>query len=107
MARALLVVRAVVLQTDRSAFDVWYSREHLPDAMKAFQVRRAWRAWSRTEPGVHCAVYEFNSADAAEAVNESDVVKPLVAEFDRRWGSSVTRSREVLEIVDEQGERSA
>jgi hypothetical protein len=31
-----LIVRAEVVEADRSAFDHWYQTEHLPDAKAAF-----------------------------------------------------------------------
>jgi hypothetical protein len=100
---ALFVVRAVVTSADRAAFDTWYQREHLPDAMRAFGVTKAWRAWSRIDPAVHTAFYEFDSVAAAEAATAPEKLKALVAEFDRVWGTRVTRSRDVLEVVDRQG----
>ncbi len=80
-------------------FDTWYRTEHLPDAVKAFGARRGWRAWSRTDPSVHHAFYEFPDVAAAEAVNTSPAIRALVAEFDARWGTRVTRTREILEII--------
>lgn len=96
---AWFVVRAVVAETDRPAFDTWYRTEHLPDAMKAFNAQTAWRAWSRTDPSVHFAFYQFPDTAAAEAVNNSAAIHTLVAEFDRRWGARVTRTREILEVA--------
>jgi hypothetical protein len=100
MMPAYLVVRAVVAAADQRDFNTWYRTEHLPDALKAFGAQRAWRAWSRTDLSVHYAYYEFADAAAAEAVTSSAVIGPLVAEFDRRWGTRVTRSREIIEVVE-------
>src|SRR6476661_4045715 len=97
---AYLVVRAVVAEADRSNFDTWYRTEHLPDAAKAFNAKAAWRAWSRSDPSVHYAYYQFADVAAAEAVNTSPAIRTLVAEFDKRWGSRVTRTREILEVAD-------
>lgn len=97
---AYFVVRAVVPEAERPAFDEWYRTEHLPDAIKAFNAQRGWRAWSRTEPGVHYAFYQFADVAAAEAVNTSQAIRGLVAEFDRRWGTRVTRTREIIEIAE-------
>ena len=97
---AYFVVRAVVAEADRRDFDVWYSTEHLPDAAKAFRAQDAWRAWSRTDPSVHYAFYQFADVAAAEAVNASPAISTLVAEFDARWDTRVTRSREILEVAD-------
>ena len=97
---AYFVVRAVVPEADRPAFDEWYRTEHLPDAAKAFAAQAAWRAWSRTDPSVHYAYYRFADAAGAEAVSTSPAIGKLVAEFDARWGTRVTRTREIIEIVD-------
>jgi hypothetical protein len=97
---AYLVVRAVVAEADRSDFNTWYRAEHLPDAAKAFAAQRAWRAWSRSDPSVHYAYYQFADVAAAEAIARSPAIQALVAEFDARWGERVARTREILEIVD-------
>jgi hypothetical protein len=97
---AYLVVRAVVAEADRRDFDTWYRTEHLPDAAKAFAAQHAWRAWSRSDPSVHYAYYQFADVAAAEAIARSPAIQALVAEFDARWGERVARTREILEIVD-------
>ena len=72
---AYLVVRAVVVEADRPAFDHWYRTEHLPDAAKAFAAQRAWRGWSRSDPSVHYAFYQFANVAAAEAVSSSPAIR--------------------------------
>jgi hypothetical protein len=53
MPAAVFVVRATVSDpAKREAFGTWYSREHLPDAMKSFGAVKAWRYWSATEPSL-------------------------------------------------------
>lgn len=102
MAKAYLVVRAVVArEADRVAFDRWYRDEHLPDAVKAFNARRAWRAWSTLDPSVHTAFYQFDLLEAVRAIGEGDAIKALIAEFDRNWDTRVTRTRDVLEVASE------
>ena len=102
MSNGLLVVRAEIAdEADRRAFDRWYETAHLPEARTVFRAGRAWRCWSRTDPAIHYAFYEFASVDAAQAVLESGTIRSLVAEFDRVWGSRVTRTREVLEMVQQ------
>jgi hypothetical protein len=98
---AYLVVRAVVPEADRAEFDRWYREEHLPDAKRALAARAAWRAWSVADPAVHCAFYRFDNVAAAQAATTGDAIKALVAEFDRCWGSRVTRSRDILDVADE------
>jgi hypothetical protein len=99
--KAYLVVRAVVQEVDRRDFDHWYRTEHLPDALKAFAAQRAWRGWSRTDPSLHLAFYQFADLAAAEAIGNSPAIRTLIAEFDARWGTRVTRTREVIEVADE------
>ena len=54
MPAAFFVVRATVADpAKREAFGAWYSREHLPDAMKSFGAVKAWRYWSVTDPSLH------------------------------------------------------
>ncbi|MGA8195282.1 MAG: hypothetical protein WB902_18130 [Acetobacteraceae bacterium] len=103
MGKAYLVVRAVVAEADRRDFDRWYRAEHLPDAMKAFAAVKAWRGWSRSDPSMHHAFYQFANVTAGEAVTASPAIHTLIAEFDARWGTRVTRTREIIEVADEIG----
>lgn len=98
--QAWLVVRAIVAEADRLAFDTWYRTEHLPDAIKAFGAQRGWRAWSRSDPSVHYAFYQFPDVATAEAIDSSPAIRTLVAAFDARWGSRVTRTREIIAVAD-------
>jgi hypothetical protein len=100
---AYLVVRAEVAEADRRDFDDWYRTEHLPDAKQAFAAQRAWRGWSRTNPSLHYAYYQFADVTAADAIGSSPAIRALIAEFDARWGTRVTRSREVIEVAGEIG----
>jgi hypothetical protein len=97
---AYFVVRAQLSdQSLKKDFDRWYQEEHLSDARSAFGATRAFRGWSEVEPAVHYAYYEFKDAASANAIRSSESLKRLVAEFDRVWGDKVTRSRDVVEIV--------
>lgn len=97
---SLLIVRAVVTApADRPLFDAWYRNEHLPQAAAAFRAERAWRCWSKLDPSVHYAFYEFSDADAALAVVHSAECKYLVSLFDDVWGRRVTRTRDAVETV--------
>jgi hypothetical protein len=54
MAHCFFIVRATVTDpAKRAAFDAWYSREHLPDAVKTFGAQKAWRFWSESGPSLH------------------------------------------------------
>jgi hypothetical protein len=98
---AFLVVRCNVADSAiRAAFDDWYRREHLGDAIKVFGAEKAWRFWSVTDPAAHQATYQVKDAAAAEAALKSDGMKRLIADFDRAW-PGVPRTREIFTLVDE------
>lgn len=102
MAKTYFVVRAEVPDmADRAPFDHWYATDHLPLAIRIFGAQRGWRCWSRTDPAVHYAFYEFADLGQAQALLDSDKIKPLIADFDRVWGNRVSRRREILERVQE------
>jgi hypothetical protein len=102
VATAVLIVRARLNNlSDRRKFDDWYRTEHLPSALRAFRAQRAWRCWSRTNPLVHLALYEFPSVEEAEAILDSQALASQIAEFDRYWGTEVTRTREIVEVAEE------
>ena len=96
---AYLIVRAVVPDADHDKFDHWYETEHLSDAFRDFRALSAKRGWSSIDPTVHWAMYEFPDVETANAIATSDVIKELVAEFDRVWEDRVKRTREVVGIV--------
>ncbi|HET9736107.1 MAG TPA: hypothetical protein VFP62_12615 [Burkholderiales bacterium] len=97
---ASFIVRAQVVDASvKEAFDRWYQDEHLPDAVKAFGARRAWRGWSEVNPSVHYAVYEFDDIAKLRAIPGSAAMKELVAEFDRAWGEKVLRGRDSVRVV--------
>jgi hypothetical protein len=99
--KAIFVVRAVVAEPSlRARFDHWYSTDHLPWAVRVFKAEKAWRLWSDSDASVHVAVYQFADKDRLEAALQSEDFKALVADFDRAWPAGVTRSREMLTLVE-------
>jgi hypothetical protein len=62
---------------------------------------RSRRCWSKTDPSLHFASYQFADVAAVEAINNSPAIRTLIAEFDKRWGTRVTRTREIIEVADE------
>jgi hypothetical protein len=101
MPKSFFLVRAVVTETLREKFDHWYSTDHLPWAVKIFKCDKAWRFWSELEPGVHYAVYRFADKAACDAALGSAEFKELVTDFNRTWPEGVTRTRDVLTLVEE------
>src|SRR5258705_8390480 len=101
MPATFFVVRATVADAaKRAAFDEWYRREHLPDAVKAFGVKKAWRFLSGSDPSVHQATYEFADPAATDRAPSGGGLKPLVAEWNRRW-PQVTRPRAIFVLAEE------
>ena len=95
---AYLIVRAEVTPEVKTQFDTWYQNEHLPDALKAFNAVSAKRGWSSVDDNIHVAFYEFPDLETATALMDSDILKDLIAEFDRHWAGKVTRTRELVEF---------
>jgi hypothetical protein len=103
MPKSFLVVRCTVSdQTKRAAFDGWYRREHLPQAMEAFRCEKSWRFWSETDPAIHQAVYRFAERGQPERALASDGMKKLIADFDADW-PGIPRAREILTLSEEWG----
>jgi hypothetical protein len=102
MPKAYFMVRAVVTEPLRSKFDHWYSTDHLPRAIAGFKAEKGWRFWSTTDAGVHYAVYQFTDTAALEAAMKSQEFKDLIADFDKSFPTGVTRSRDLLNLVEEQ-----
>jgi hypothetical protein len=101
MSAAYFVVRATVSDpAKRPAFDAWYSRVHLPDAVKSFGAEKAWRFWSLSDPSLHQATYQFADKAALDRAMDGEDLKRLVADFNRDW-PDVTRTREMLVLAEE------
>ena len=52
---------------------------------------------------MHYAVYRFADLADADAALNAESFKALVADFDRIWPSGVTRTRDVLTVVEQLG----
>ena len=97
---AVFIVKARVVDASvKDAFDRWYEKEHLPDAVKTFGAKGAWRGWSDADPSVHYAVYEFDSIGQVRALAGSEGMKRLVKDFDEAWGDKVVRERDRVSVV--------
>lgn len=103
MPAAVFIVRATVADpARRAAFDKWYATEHLPDAVKSFGAKKAWRFWSASDPAVHQAMYQFDDQASLERATGGDEMKRLIADFNRDW-PDVTRTRETLLLAQQVG----
>ena len=101
MAKAYFMVRAVVEAPQRQKFDRWYSSHHLPMALAEFKAEKCWRFWSAADPAVHYAVYQFPDMARLDTAMKSEGFKGLVADFDQAWPAGVTRTRDLVELVEE------
>ena len=101
MTTSFIVRAEVVDPSARDAFDQWYQDEHLPDALRAFGARRAWRGWSEVEKNVHYAFYEFDDLATVQSLPGSPELTALIAEFDRLWDGKVIRSRDIVQNIQE------
>ena len=103
MPKTYFVVRATVPDAGkRAAFDDWYRREHLPQAMDAFGAEKSWRCWSESDPSVHQATYQFADRAALDRAVNSGRMQQLVADFDRDW-PGIVRTREIFRLAEEAG----
>jgi hypothetical protein len=50
---------------------------------------------------VHYAAYQFPDMARLDAALKSDGFKGLVADFDQAWPSGVTRTRDMVNLVEE------
>jgi hypothetical protein len=99
--KAYFMVRAQVPnEAERAKFDEWYRTHHLPLAMEKFAAENGWRFWSRSDPSVHYALYQFKDMATLRNVLDGPGFKVLVADFDQAW-PHVTRSRDLIEAVQE------
>jgi hypothetical protein len=99
--KAYFMVRAQVAdESDRAKFDQWYGTHHLPLAMDKLHAEKGWRFWSRSDPSVHYALYQFNDMATLRHSLESPAFNMLVADFDQAW-PRVTRTRDLIETVQE------
>ncbi|HKD26896.1 MAG TPA: hypothetical protein VKC66_13465 [Xanthobacteraceae bacterium] len=97
--KAYFMVRAQVpSESERAKFDHWYETHHLPLAMDTLHADKGWRFWSRSDPSVHYAMYEFKDMPTLCKCLDSPGFKMLVADFDKAW-PQVIRSRDQIEIV--------
>ncbi len=101
MPKSFFLVRAVVAERLRDKFDHWYSTDHLPRALADFKCEKCWRFWSVAEAGVHYAVYQFADKARLDAALASEAFKELVADFNRSWPEGVTRTRDIVTLVEE------
>jgi hypothetical protein len=103
MPAVFFVVRATLTDpSKRAAFDTWYSREHLPDAVRSFGAEKAWRFWSISDPAIHQATYQFVNEASLDRAMKGEDMKRLIADFNRDW-PGVTRTRETFVLAEEFG----
>jgi hypothetical protein len=101
MAKVHFIVRATVAPELRDKFERWYTADHLPWACRVFKCEKAWRFWSEVEEGVHYAAYQFADKAACDAALGTAEFKDMIADFTRAWPDGVTRTRDIVTLVEE------
>ena len=102
MPAAVFIVRSTIADpAKRATFDKWYQNELLPDAVKSFRVKKAWRIWSLTDPAIHQAIYHFDDEAALDRAMKEEV-PGLIDKFVRDW-PDVPRVRETFVLAQEFG----
>src|SRR3984957_21130638 len=101
MPKANFMVGSVDKEPQRKKFAHWYSSHHLPMALDDFKAEKCWRFWSAADAAVHYAVYQFPDMAKLDAALKSQAFKGLVADFDQAWPSGVTRTRDMINLVEE------
>jgi hypothetical protein len=71
------------------------TRRNLPQAAEVLNAVRAWRGWSDVDASIHYAFYELPDLKPVPVILDS--LKALIADFDRVWGTRVTRTREIID----------
>ena len=100
LGRVFILIRSVVANPDdREAFDRWYEKDHFPLIFSRLDVMQGTRFWSHSDPTVHYALMEFADISALRRAANSEGFKFLIADYDRAWGSRVTRTRDIVEEV--------
>ena len=94
-----LIVKAKVPKNIVNEFDEWYQKYHLSDAHFLFKSLKAFRCWINENE--HHAYYKFKNIDIANNVIKGKSLEKLVKIFDKKWQGQVTRSRELIEIIQE------
>jgi hypothetical protein len=100
MPKTFFMVRSVVAEPLRQKFDHWYSTDHLPRALKDFKAEKGWRFWSTADASLHYAVYQFADQAKLDAAMKGDVLKALIADFDKNF-PTIARTRDFLTMAEE------
>ena len=50
---------------------------------------------------MHYAIYQFADQAELDAAMKDEVLKPLIADFDKDWPTGVARSRDKLVLAEE------
>ena len=101
MPKSYFVVRSTVADASkREAFDNWYQEVHLPDALRLFGAKHAWRCRSLADASIHEATYEFSDELSLDQAVNGGALKQLIDDFNRDW-PAVTRTREAFILTEE------
>ena len=94
-----LLVKAKVPKNIVNEFDEWYQKYHLLEAHFSFKSLKAFRFWINDNE--HHAYYKFKNIDIANNVINGKSLEKMVKIFDNKWQGQVTRTRVLIEIIQE------
>ena len=94
---AFLVVKAIVPNSHIKNFDEWYKEYHLKEAHISFKSISSFRGWINKNE--HHAFYQFIDFATANKILDSKELKLMIKIFDKKWLGKVSRSRELIEII--------
>ena len=94
---AFLVVKAKVPNSHIKIFDAWYKEHHLKEAQTSFKSISSFRGWINKNE--HHAFYQFKDIFTANKILDSKELGLMIKIFDEKWLGKVTRTRELIEII--------
>lgn len=94
---AFLVVKAKVPNSHIKIFDAWYKEHHLEEAHTSFKSISSFRGWINKNE--HHAFYQFKDFSSANKILDSKELGLMIKKFDEKWLGKVTRTRELIEII--------
>ena len=100
MSKAYFVVRSVVNEPLRKNSIIGIRPITCRRRSSTSRRRKAGGSGARPTPIVHYAVYQFADQAKLDAAMKGDVLKALIADFDRNF-PSVARTRDFLTMAEE------
>jgi len=95
-----LIIKSETSLVNKQDFEDWYNNEHLKEAKKDFGAISAKRGWVKNSD-YHIAIYEFENIKIAKKILKSKKLNLLIKKFDNKWNNKVSRTRELVDIIQD------